>query len=253
MTAPFAAAPALAAIPSLRHGFFGRAGGVSTGDHAGLNVSLAMGDLPANVETNRQIVAETIGPGPINILKQTHSARVETLTGPITPSSIDADAMVTATPGLALGILTADCTPILLADPEARVIGAAHAGWRGAVDGIIGSTIAAMAALGAEPARIRAAIGPTISTANYEVGEPFRADFLTLHPDGGHHFTTPEGGKPHFDLPGFVEAQLRRAGIGLVENLGICTYADPASYFSHRYATHQGTRAGRQIAVIAMT
>ena len=253
MTAPYEQAPALAAIPALRHGFFGRVGGVSIGDFAGLNVSLTMGDEPAHAETNRQIVADTIGLGPLNILKQTHSNRVQTLTDPIAPGSIDADALVTATPGLPLGILTADCTPILFADPEAGVIGAAHAGWSGAAQGIALNTIAAMVALGADPACIRAAIGPTISGPNYEVGDPFRTDLLAIAPDGAPFFTTPYGGKPHFDLPGFVEAQLRAARIGPVENLGICTYADPVRYFSHRYATHHQTKTGRQIAVIALT
>ena len=158
-----------------------------------------------------------------------------------------------ATPGLPLGILTADCTPILFADPEAGVIGAAHAGWSGAAQGIALNTIAAMVALGADPACIRAAIGPTISGPNYEVGDPFRTDLLAIAPDGAPFFTTPYGGKPHFDLPGFVEAQLRAARIGPVENLGICTYADPVRYFSHRYATHHQTKTGRQIAVIALT
>mgnify|MGYP000377011734 CR=1 FL=1 len=253
MTAPYEQAPSLAAIPGLRHGFFGRAGGVSTGDYAGLNVSLTMGDEPTHVEINRQIVADTLGLVPLNILKQTHSTRVQTLTAPIVPGSIDADALVTAKPGLPLGILTADCTPILFADPEAGVIGAAHAGWRGAAEGIALNTVAAMVALGAEPTRIRAAIGPTISGPNYEVGDQFRTDLLAISPDGERFFTTPAGGKPHFDLPGFVEAQLRAAGIGPVENLRICTYAAPERYFSHRYATHQRTKTGRQIAVIAMT
>ena len=244
---------ALSALPGLRHGFFGRQGGVSTGEFAGLNVSVTVGDDPDTVAANRRSVAESLGAGPLAILKQTHSTRVETLTGPIAPGTIDADAMVTASPGLALGILTADCTPILFADPEAHVIGAAHAGWRGAVDGIIGNTIAAMAALGADPSRIVAAYGPTIHGENYEVGDQFRADFLALHPSGAHHFHTPAGRKPHFDLPGFVAEQLRAAGIRSVEQVGTCTYAHPDRYFSHRYATHQHSRTGRQIAVIGLT
>lgn len=253
MSAPFETTGNLSDLPGIRHGFFGRAGGVSSGDFAGLNVSLSVGDDPASVTANRDIVSGTMGLGSLMILRQTHSTRVETLAGPIAPSSLDADAMVTATPGLALAILTADCTPILFADPEAGVIGAAHAGWRGAVEGIIGNTIAAMIALGAAPARIRAAIGPTISGPNYEVGETFRADFLALHPGGAHHFLSPEGGRPHFDLPGFVAEQLAAAGIGSIVNLGACTYAAPERYFSHRYATHRGTSTGRQIAVIGMT
>jgi YfiH family protein len=245
--------PALSAVPAIRHGFFGRAGGVSTGDFSGLNVSVTVGDDAGAVAANRQSVAESLGAGPLAILKQTHSTRVETVTGPIAPGMIDADAMVTATPGITLSILTADCTPILFADPEARVIGAAHAGWRGAVDGIIGNTIAAMVALGADPLRIVAAYGPTIHGDNYEVGEQFRADFLALHPGGAHHFHTPVGKKPHFDLPGFVAEQLRAAGVRAVEQVGACTYAHPDRYFSHRYATHKRTRTGRQIAVIGLT
>ena len=244
---------ALSAVPSLRHGFFGRRGGISTGDFAGLNVSLSVGDDPEAVAANRQTVADAMAIGPLAILKQTHSTRVQTLTGQIAAGTIDADAMVTASPGLALGILTADCTPILFADPEARVIGAAHAGWRGAVDGIIGNTIAAMVALGALPSRIVTAYGPTIHAENYEVGDQFKADFLSLHPGGEAHFHTPAGGQPHFDLPGFVAEQLRAAGVAAIGQVGNCTYGHPHRYFSHRYATHQQTRTGRQIAVIGLT
>ncbi len=250
---PHETSAALSALPGLRHGFFGRTGGVSTGDFAGLNVSVTVGDDPDKVAANRQMVADAMAIGPLAILKQTHSTRVETITGPIGAGTIDADAMVTATPGIALGILTADCTPILLTDPEARVIGAAHAGWRGAVEGIIGNTIAAMVALGADPSRIVAAFGPTIHGDNYEVGDQFKADFLTLHRGGANHFHTPAGKKPHFDLPGFVAEQLRAAGVRSVEQVGTCTYAHPDRYFSHRYATHQQTRTGRQIAVIGLT
>ena len=245
--------PALAAIPQIRHGFFGRTGGISTGEFAGLNVSTAVGDDAETVMGNRKRVEQAMGIGPLVILKQTHSTRVETVTQPIPASSIDADAMVTATPGLALGILTADCTPILLVDPEAGIIGAAHAGWRGAVEGIIGNTVAAMVALGAARARILASYGPTIHGANYEVGHAFKADFLALHPGGESHFHTPPGGQPHFDLPGFVASQLSSAGVSRIEKVGACTYAHPERYFSHRFATHRGTRTGRQIAVIGLT
>jgi YfiH family protein len=249
----FETALGLGALNQIRHGFFGRSGGVSAGEFAGLNVSTSVGDDAALVAANRNTVETALGIGPLVILKQTHSTRVETVTGPIAPSSVDADALVSATPGLLLGILTADCTPILFVDPEAGVIGAAHAGWRGAVDGIVGNTIAAMVALGADAARILAALGPTIHGENYEVGDQFKADFLALHPAGGAHFHTPPGKKPHFDLPGFVAAQLLAAGITQVEAVGACTYAHPDRYFSHRYATHQGMRTGRQVAVIGMT
>jgi YfiH family protein len=161
--------------------------------------------------------------------------------------------MVTRLPALALGILTADCTPILFADGDAGVIGAAHAGWRGAADGIVGRTIAAMVALGAKRANIVAAIGPTISGANYEVGPHFMDDFVKLRPEGWRHFFLPPGERAHFDLPGFVEAELVAAGIARAERVGGCTYGQPDRYFSHRHATHQGTRTGRQIAIIGLT
>ncbi|SMQ71822.1 conserved hypothetical protein [Devosia lucknowensis] len=250
---PFETAPSLAAQTSIRHGFFGRAGGRSQVDFAGLNVSTSVGDDPETVENNRLLVSGALNVGPLAILRQTHSTRVATIVEPIEPGSIDADALVSATPGLALGILTADCTPILFFDPQAGVIGAAHAGWRGAVDGIIEETVSAMVTLGAHRDAIIAAFGPTIHAANYEVGDSFRRDFLTLHPDGAGHFHTPPEGAPHFDLPGFVAKQLRAAGVATVEQVGACTYAHPDRYFSHRYATHRQTRTGRQISVIGLT
>ena len=250
---PYETAPALSAVPSIRHGFFGRQGGVSTGEFEELNVSWSVGDDAGAVDENRDIVRKALGAGPLAILRQVHSARVETLTAPPEPSVIEADAVVTATPGIALAILTADCTPILLADPKAGIIGAAHAGWRGAVDGIIGNVVSAMEKIGANPSDIIAAYGPTIHAQNYEVGDKFMADFLALHPDGECHFHTPPGKRPHFDLPGFVTAQLQAAGLGTIEQTGNCTYAHPGRYFSHRYATHRGTRTGRQVAVIGLT
>lgn len=253
MTAPFEQAPALAGIPGLKHAFFGRQGGVSSGEFAGNNMSLTVGDDEDNVIRNRADAATQLGfaATALCLLRQVHSNTVVTVDAPTSPQPlVDADAMVTTTPGLVLGILTADCTPILLADREAGVIGAAHAGWRGAVDGICGTTIDAMVALGAERTRIVAAIGPTIYPENYEVGAQFERDFLALHPGGAHHFSVPAGGQPHFDLPGFVVEQLRGAGVATVERAGACTYAHADRYFSHRRATHQHTRTGRQIAMI---
>ncbi|MEO5807344.1 peptidoglycan editing factor PgeF [Devosia sp.] len=255
MSIPFEQSSRLASLSGLSHGFLGREGGVSTGIYKGLNVSEVGGDAPTPVTENRRRAAGALGfePHQLATLKQTHSNRVITLTAPPEPGSrIDADGHVTATPGILLGILTADCTPILFADPEAGVIGAAHAGWKGAIDGIMANTIAAMVALGARPERIIAAIGPTISQRNYEVGPHFMADFLALHPGGQEHFVTPHNGKEHFDLPGFVAAELRKAGIGTVEDLALCTYAEPERYFSHRYATHHGQTTGRQIALIGL-
>jgi YfiH family protein len=255
MSSPLAQSPALAALPGIVHGFFGRRGGASVGDFASLNMSTSVGDAAQNVAGNRAAIAGALGMRPerLVILRQVHSARAVNLSVATAPGAIEADGVVSAARGLLLGILTADCAPVLLADREAGVVGAFHAGWRGALDGIAASTVAAMQALGAEPARIVAAIGPTISLANYEVGPDFTANLLALHRDAGNRIATPEGGREHFDLPGFVFDQLVAAGVGLVNDLGLCTYAAPRHYFSHRYATHKGTRTGRQIAVIGLS
>lgn len=245
----------LGEVPAVRHGFFGRRGGSSLGDFAENNMSIAVGDTPRLVDVNRTGAAEGLGfrRNQLFLLKQTHSNFVHCLTAhPTADEPIEADAMVTNQPLLALGILTADCTPILLADRAAGVVGAAHAGWRGAVDGIVGNTIAAMVQLGADPANIVAAIGPTISGENYEVGPQFMDDFVKLRPDGWRHFSTHNGGRAHFDLPGFVEAELRAAGVETFDRIGGCTYGHPDRYFSHRYATHQGGKTGRQIAIIGL-
>ncbi|GLQ56078.1 peptidoglycan editing factor PgeF [Devosia nitrariae] len=255
MSVAFEKSPALAALPRLRHGFFGRSGGVSKGNYASLNVSEAVGDDAGCIAENRARIAEALGfaPGQLAILRQVHSTRAVTLTAPTEPGARpEADAMVTKVPGVALAIVTADCAPILLVDPEAGVIGAAHAGWRGAMDGVLANTVAAMTALGAEPGRIICAVGPTISAANYEVGPQFMADFLERHPGGERHFQRGPGGREHFDLSGFVAVQLREAGVGTVEIAGGCTYGRPDRYFSHRHATHQATKAGRQLSVIGL-
>ena len=254
MNVPHEQSPGLIAMPNVHHAFFGREGGLSIGAFASLNLSESVGDDPAVVADNRKLVTAALGfePHLLALLKQTHSARVLTITGPHTGPRVEADAMVSTRAGIALGILTADCTPILLADPIAGVIGAAHAGWRGAADNIIGVTVEAMVALGADPARVIAAIGPTISSANYEVSEQFMADFLALHPASAHRFTQSPGAKPHFDLPSFVADQLQAAGVQTIDKVGGCTYADPQRYFSHRFATHAGTKTGRQIAIIGL-
>ena len=255
MTQHFDRSPALTGLASIRHGFFGRRGGSSLGAFAENNMSVAVGDTPELVEINRAGAAQALDftRDQLHLLKQVHSNRVLTITErPVAGEPVEADAMVTNLPRLALGILTADCTPILLADREAGIVGAAHAGWRGAVDGIVGNTVSAMAALGADPARIVAAIGPTISQENYEVGPHFMDDFVKLRPDGWGHFSTRNGGRAHFDLPGFVAAELQRAGVASVDRIGGCTYGQPDRYFSHRYATHQGGKTGRQIAIIGL-
>src|SRR5690606_428731 len=161
-----------------------------------------------------------------------------------------ADAMLTRQPLLALGILTADCTPILLAARAAGVVGAAHAGWRGAVEGVVGAPVGPLVARGGGAANIGASVGPALVRAPGEVGAPFMNDLVRLRPGGWRHFWTRNGGRAHFGLPGFVEAELRVAGGETLERVGGCTYGHPASYFSHRHATHQGGKTGRQIAII---
>lgn len=252
MTLPYERSRLLASVP---HGFFGRQGGHSLGTLAENNVSLAVGDVAETVIDNRAGVAEAVGFTLDNLclLRQVHSARVHVLTAPpLETGSVEADALVTNQSGLLLGILTADCAPILLSDIEAGITGAIHAGWRGAVSGIVGNTVAAMVKLGASPDRIVAAIGPTISQQNYEVGPTFAAELLERYPGAGNRLVKPEDGLEHFDLPGFISDCLVKAGVADIENLGLCTYAEPERFFSHRYATHRGLSTGRQIAVIGL-
>ena len=218
-------------------------------------MSEAGGDDLNLVASNRAQAVESLGfpAKSLATLRQVHSNSVVAVAMAAAAGEMPAaDAMVTNVPGLVLGILTADCAPILLADAQAGVIGAAHAGWKGAVGGIVKATVLAMVGLGADPARVVAAIGPTISAANYEVGPQFAADLLAQHPQAASRIARPNGGREHFDLPGFIADQLRGAGVGRVHDMGICTYADPKRYFSHRRATHEGTVTGRQIALIAL-
>lgn len=264
MSTPFDTSAALTSLHRIRHGFFGRRGGVSSGDFGSLNTSGAGGDRPDDVRRNRQVAVSALGfeTDRLVLLRQVHSATVLDVEAPFTADARpDADAMVTATPGLLLGIITADCAPVLLADPEAGVIAAFHAGWKGALAGIAGATVERMVALGASPGNITAAIGPTISAANYEVGPDFVAELLRLHPGAGARVSRPAGGRvsqpaggrEHFDLPGFVADRLRDCGVATVDDLALCTYAAPERYFSHRYATHRGTVTGRQIALIGLS
>ena len=255
MTIPFETSRPLERLAGIRHGFFGRRGGTSTGLLASLNVSESAGDKPSHVAENRTQTAGILGfsPGALVTMRQVHSVTVLQVTRQPAPGDRpEADALVTNVRGLALSILTADCTPILFADPEAGVIGAAHAGWKGATGGIAVATVAAMVDLGARPERIIAAIGPTISGANYEVGPDFAADLLRDHRDAANRVSKPDGGREHFDLPGFVFDHLISAGIGIVDDLAICTYAEPKKYYSHRHATHHATTTGRQISIIGL-
>jgi len=241
----------------IAHGFFGREGGVSSGLYESLNCGPGSSDDPKAVTENRRLVAATLAPdvqgARLISLSQIHSAVVHTL--PAWEERPEGDAMVTATPGLALGILTADCAPVLLADPKARVIGAAHAGWKGALAGVLEAALEAMEKLGASRDRIDAAIGPCISQDNYEVGDDFRARFLE---QGAKHrrFFVPSDREGHhrFDLPGFAAYRLTAAGVGSVEKLEICTYPLENGYFSFRRTTHaQEPDYGRQISAIVLT
>jgi len=255
MTTPFETSRALERLAGIRHGFFGRRGGHSTGDFASLNASESVGDKSNNVRQNREQITGILGfaPEALAQVKQVHSARVVTLTDPAAiHERPEADAIVTNIGGACLGILTADCTPILLADSEAGIIAAAHAGWRGAVSGIAEATVDAMVSLGARPDRITAAIGPTISADNYEVGPEWAAELLRHHRDAANRLSRPEGGREHFDLPGFVFDHLIGAGVGVVDDLRLCTYAAPKKYFSHRWATQKGIPTGRQLSVIGL-
>lgn len=254
MHPPLETSPALSQLPGIRHGFFGRRGGVSEGEFASLNASRSVGDDLSNVKDNvhRAVMALRSGPLPIALVHQVHGTDVLTVTRAYDlENRPQADAMVTNLPGIALGILTADCVPVLLADAQAGVIGAAHAGWKGAVGGIVARTVEAMVALGATPGNITAAIGPSISVDNYEVGDAFAQDIRNTFPHAVDFITTVGGNTPHFDVPGLVLAQARALGLGQIERVGGCTYAHPDLYFSHRYGTHNDSRAGRQIALIA--
>jgi YfiH family protein len=250
-------AASLAALPGVRHGFFTRLGGVSGGIYASLNCGPGSRDEPANVAENRARVAEILGAQPSRLITafQKHSAITVTADKPWQDGKApEADAIVTAKPGLAIGVLTADCAPVLFCEAEAGVIGAAHAGWRGALSGIIESTVKAMAKLGAKPERITAVIGPAISQEAYEVGADFMQQFLADLPESAGFFVTNEGtGEPHFDLPAYVADRLAKAGVGSINDLGLCTYCEETRLFSYRRSQHHGEADyGRQISAILL-
>lgn len=243
------------ALGGLPHGFLGRRGGVSAGVVAGLNVGLGSGDEDTAVAENRRRAGAAVLPGaPLVACYQVHSPDCVTVAEPWNDAERpQADALVTDRPGLLLAVVTADCTPVLLADREAGVIGAAHAGWKGAIAGVTDRTVAAMQALGARPERIAAAIGPTIAQASYEVDEGLRARFLAEDAANARFFVAGKPGHWQFDLPGYVAARLVRAGVGRVENLALDTYAAPDRFFSFRRATHRGEAAyGRQMSLIGL-
>lgn len=241
-------------LPGIAHGFFGRTGGVSTGIFASLNCGPGSGDHRATVIENRRRVSDALGAQLINV-HQIHSGTAVTVSEPWPlGDGPKADAMVTKTPGIALGILTADCAPVLFVDPEARVIGAAHAGWKGAFGGVLEATLTAMEGLGGARARIRAAIGPCISQENYEVGPEFRARFVEADPANAQYFIASERtGHFRFALEAYVAGRLAAAGLSQIERLGACTYALSGEFFSFRRTTHRGEPDyGRQVSAIAL-
>ena len=241
-------------LADVRHGFFTRKGGASSGIFAGLNCGQGSSDQSEIVEINRTRVADAMGVPLTHLVTvhQIHSAKVVIADAPLADRP-EADAIVTATPGLALAVLTADCQPVLFADRKTGVIGAAHAGWRGALDGILEATLEAMEALGAHRADIVAAIGPTISQRAYEVGPEFLDDFLAEDPSNSRFFANGNGDRYLFDLPGFGLHRLRRAGVGDAEWIRQCTYSDPARFYSYRRTTHEGgADYGRLISAITL-
>ncbi len=244
-------------LPGIRHGFFTRQGGVSGGIYASLNCGLGSKDESTLVRENRTRVAAALGApnAPVLTLYQIHSATALIVDGPFPGGVVPkADALVTRTPGIVIGALAADCTPVLFADPQAGVIAAAHSGWRGAIGGILESTIATMEELGARPAQIRAVVGPCINQPSYEVGPEFEAEFVKADISYGRFFTRASPAeRSHFDLPGFVAHRLTEAGLGAVERQSPCTYANESLFFSYRRSTHRKEPDyGRQISAIVL-
>lgn len=243
------------ALGDVPHGFLGRGGGVSTGVQWGLNVGSGAEDPPEAIARNRAIAVESVLPGGTLVLvRQIHSSDTVTVTGPLVERlRPQADALVTKEPGLVLGIVTADCAPVLFADREAGIVGAAHAGWKGAIGGITDTRLAAMETLGARRDRIVAAIGPCIARASYEVDGGFFARFVAEDPENARFFADGRADHHQFDLEAYVAHRLARAGVGRVEALGLDTYSDPERFFSFRRATHRGEPDyGRQISLIAV-
>jgi YfiH family protein len=243
------------ALDGVPHGFLGRRGGVSTGELAGLNVGLGSGDDRALIAENRARAVDAVMSGArLATIFQVHSATAVHVEAPWPDDDRPhADALVTNQPGLLLGILTADCAPVLLADKDGGVVGAAHAGWRGALSGVTDATIAAMEELGARRERIAAAVGPCVARASYEVDRGFLERFVADDPANERFFTKGPMGTPHFDLEAYVVTRLAAAAIGRVEALALDTYANPDRFYSYRRATHLGEASyGRQISLIGI-
>ncbi|MEZ5773811.1 MAG: peptidoglycan editing factor PgeF [Hyphomicrobiaceae bacterium] len=253
----------LGATTGIRHGFFTRAGGVSEGIYASLNCGPGSKDEAAHVATNRARVAAHLGGrGPDHLVTpwQVHSAIAVVAEGPWQGERPKADGIVTRVRGLAVGVLTADCAPVLFADGEAGVVGAAHAGWRGAIGGVIEATVAAMEDIGARRARIVAALGPAIGPAAYEVGPDFESELLAKDAGYRRYLVRPDASagsaaeaRAHFDLPSFVLDRLGALGLGRVSSAHRCTYENESLFFSYRRTTHRGEADyGRQISAIVL-
>jgi polyphenol oxidase len=254
---PVLQAPQLAALPGVRHAFFTRDGGVSTGIYATLNGGIGSGDDAGHVRENRVRMATALGvaPGRLITAYQIHSPHVVVAEDAWTLETRPrGDAIVTRTPGLAVGVSTADCGPVLLADAQARVVAAAHAGWRGALAGVVEATIAAMESLGAARARMVAALGPMIRQENYEVGPELVAAFREVDAGNARFFApSRRAGHALFDLAGYVAARLAQSGIATFDDVGLCTYADAARFFSYRRTTHRAEPDyGRHVNAIAL-
>lgn len=239
----------------ITHGFFTRIGGVSEGVYRGLNAGTGSNDHPERIAENRRRVCRHLGVRPESLVNpfQVHSTDVIVVDKPFSGERPKADGIVTAAPGIAVGVLTADCGPVLFVDPQARVVGAAHAGWKGALNGVLENTVKAMEALGANRRRIAATLGPAISMANYEVDPEFVQSFTEAGPDNETRF--PPSGRPGhsmFDLPGYIVDRLIGSGIR-ADSLNLCTYADEERFYSYRRAMHRGEHDyGRQISAIKL-
>ncbi|MGB5557900.1 MAG: peptidoglycan editing factor PgeF [Paracoccaceae bacterium] len=242
-------------LAPFKHGFFTRRGGASSGVFSGLNCGPGSSDQTEIVAINRARAAEAlhVAPGALLTVHQIHSPDVLTITDPKARTDIRADAMVTALSDVALGVLTADCQPVLFADKNAGVIGAAHAGWKGAMAGVLEATVDAMSALGATRANITAIIGPAISQAAYEVGPEFLESFLADDSENVRFFINGQSDRYHFDLPGYGLYRLRKSGIGRVDWTHHCTYADPQRFYSYRRSVHaKEADYGRLISAICI-
>ena len=255
---PVVACPKLSALTNIRHAWFTRQGGVSEGPlYASLNGGMGSQDERAAVLENRRRMADHMGVQPERFLSvwQVHSPDVVAVEGPWPGERPKADALVTAAPDLAITVATADCGPVLFADAKAGVIGAAHAGWQGAIKGVLEATVAAMEGLGARRAAITATIGPMLSQKNYEVGPEFVARFQAQDAANARYFLpSPKPGHAMFDLPAYNVMRLQRAGVGQVNDLALCTYADEERFFSYRRTTHRSEPDyGRLICAIALS